>query len=171
MATKTASIVERRNGGAPQRPRPDEVRVTVPAEYAEDFRAALEHEIAMEVECVKDEDARISRALECRQDVSTADRDGARRMLALQANLLGQVEAADGDIEVALVDRYGVVAHVFETMARDIVGLKIMDEMGPSPIGSDDLPKLRALTERLSWTLETTARLHDKAVVAVRAVA
>jgi hypothetical protein len=54
------------------------------------------------------------------------------------------------------------VPHVFEAMAREIVGPRLNAALGVGPIDSDWLPKLREQIERVSWAAERAAEYHTK---------
>jgi len=71
----------------------------------------------------------------------------------------------EGEVELTVEgdDGLGGVAHVFESMARQIVGPRLKEALGVGPIDRDWLPKILTQIERVSWAAERAAEYHAKA--------
>ena len=139
------------------------VTLTVPAEYAEDFRAALVHDLAEETGYVKKERKELLNVIEMRKDTES-QRDAHRtamKMLDREVELFRQAgyEGA-GDIEISMGDDQGVVAYAFETVARQIIGPRLADALHVGPIDQEWAAQLRELIERLTWAIDQAAEVN-----------
>ncbi len=133
-----------------------DVALTVPAEYVEDFRAAMLEEIATDTRWVKSQWKALAAATErgAATDAVRADLSGSKRHLAQDVELLAQAGLdGDGAIEISDSCDTSTIAHVCETMARDIVGAQLHDALACSPIAVEEAPGLRRLVEELGWAI------------------
>lgn len=141
-----------------------EVAMTVPARYADDFRAALAHELGVEAGYVEKEREKFLEALTCKSgnaDQLGADLRGAMKMLSRDAELLLQAGYEEsGDVEISLEDDLGTVAYACETVARNIVGPQLVEALEVGPFDSKYVPKLRDLVDRLTWAIDSAAELN-----------
>ena len=137
--------------------------LTVPAEYAEDFRAALAHDIAEEAGYVERDRKKLLTVIENRKDTEFQRNElrSTMKMLDRSAELFRQVGHEDsGDIEISMGDDLGVVAYVFETVARKIIGPQLADALHVGPIDQEWAAQLRELIERLTWAIDQAAEVN-----------
>ena len=152
--------------------------VTIPAEYVEDFRAALVSEIRWEAQCIlKDADraapdaATILKRLDEPDPEAVeayADVRGDARLMSHDVALFDQLAEAvicDGSVELDVEgpEALDAVPHVFEAMASKVVGPRLEAALGVGPMDRDWLPKIREQIERVSWAVERAAEWHAKA--------
>ncbi len=140
--------------------------LTVPGEYAEDFRLALVEEIAFQARAVKDNRAELVRRRFMREEPQPgddADVRGALKLLRQDGELAAQVsmEALTEPFEVQ-VDDLATVQHAFETMVRSVVGPRLAEELDTSPLDTGQVERLRALMEELRWTVEQAGEFHAR---------
>jgi hypothetical protein len=155
----------------------DVVSVTIPAEYVQDFRAAVVSEIRWEAECIVKDAAKATPdefAILKRLDepepadvaVSYADVRNDARLMGHDVALFDQLEdvQADSDAELHLEGLAAMesLAHVFEAMARNVVGPRLAEALGVGPIDAGWLPKINGQIERVSWAAERAAEYHTK---------
>jgi len=137
--------------------------MTIPAEYADDFRAAIVGELAQTIEHVQTERKRFEERTWRRDplaDVSEADLSGAMRLVARDARLLAQIgHEGIADLQVDIDDE-GTLAHVFETMARDVVGPRLTEALTVGPMEPEWTRELTPLIGRLSWAIDRAAECH-----------
>jgi hypothetical protein len=145
--------------------------ITIPAQYAEDFRAAITEEIALQAKFVRsDQKKAIEWEASGDDDRAAGSREDARHgryLLAGDAALLGRVGREGTDelqIRVTDADEAGMVAHALEVMARKIVGRRIKRSLSYSPIDGEAAPGLVELAARLMWTVERSAEWHQIAL-------
>jgi hypothetical protein len=136
----------------------------VPAEYAEDFRAAVVEEIANTARHAQEERAELEQRTyerDPRADLTAGDLAGVMLLLARDARVLVDVgHHGSGDIQVD-IDADGTLAHVFESMARDVIGPRLADALRVCPIEADYAAELTGLIGRLSWAIDQAAGCHD----------
>ena len=140
--------------------------LTVPAKYAEDFRAALAYEIGFDAKCVQDERKAVLTAIEERRENVAARNEDLRsnmRLLHRDAELFAEVGLAgtEGDIEIRGAD-LETLAHVCETMARRVIGPHLADQLDIGPMDSKQGGELRKLIEPLTWAIERAGELHTR---------
>ena len=136
-------------------------RITVPGGYVEDFRAAIVHELADTAGYVLDERktaAKQAADRDPRADLTAADLPGHMRLVANDARLFAHVGHEGAEPVEVDVDGDGTLAHVFETMAREIVGPRLARELGYGPM--DQVDGINELIERLSWSANRAAECH-----------
>lgn len=140
------------------------VAMTVPARYADDFRAALAYELGVEAGYVKKEREKFLEALTWESGSSARRREDLRcamKMLSRDAELLLQAGYEEsGDVEISLEDDGGGVACACETVARNIVGPRLVEALEVGPFDSEYVPKLRDLVDRLTWAIDSAAELN-----------
>jgi hypothetical protein len=138
--------------------------VTVPADYADDFRAAIIGELATTIGYAQEERKQLEQRTYERDPlaaISTADLKSQMNLVARDARLLTMVgHEGVGDVEVD-VDEDGTLAHVFETMARGVVGPRLSAALDVGPIEADVAAEIVALTERLAWAINRAAECHE----------
>ena len=148
-----------------------EFTLTVPADYAEDFRAALAEEIATDAERVQsDRQALEERMADGRTDLDIHRDDLRNAMQRLNRDMgLGALVAIDGDgeIEIGNADPGDLFA-VCETMARRVVEPRLRRALSYGPIDSD---RARAQLAPLSWAIDRAEELERAAVAERREVA
>jgi hypothetical protein len=142
--------------------------VTVPAEYADDFREAVIEEIAQQVEFNKKDRAELAEAIKYRKPEKTIEIDRAdlalsTRLLIKDTRLLDLVSAAEGELSVPVErgDGDGTLSYAFETMARKVVGPRLTEALGFGPFVAESEDELRELTSRLMWAVEQAAALNE----------
>ena len=142
----------------------DQITLTVPAEYAEDFRTALAEEIASDAKSVQSD----RRELEERMayggphvDIRRNDLRNAMQRLDRDIGL-GALVALDGDgeIEIRNADPADLF-HVCETMARQVVEPRLRRALEYGPTDSDGA---RAQFAPLFWAINCAERLERAAV-------
>lgn len=149
-----------------------EVALTVPAKYADDFRAALAHELGDEAGYVKKERKEFLEALEWREDANDGDLRGAMRMLTRDAELFLQAGfEGTGDIEISIDDDVGAVPFAFETVARNVVGPQLVELLDCGPFDSAYAVKLRDLIDRLTWAIDQAVGANEEHLAGRKAVA
>ncbi len=139
--------------------------LTVPAKYADDFRAALVHELAGEARLAKKgRKEYLEAVVEERyggKKADDADWRGTLKMLDRDAELYRQAGyEGTGDIEISVEDDLGVVAFACETVARKVVAPRLVDALGCGPFDEDYAVKLRELMERLTWAIDRAAEVN-----------
>ena len=140
--------------------------LTVPAEYAEDFRAALVYELAEEAGYVKNERKKLRKARYL--DREHASDDGLRMAMGLlerDVALCAQVGFLEdtGAIEIPVEgvrDDLGTLGHVCETVARKIIGPRLAEALDCGPFDEKAAVELRELMERLAWAIDRAAEVN-----------
>lgn len=175
------------NGGGEE----SQVVVHIPAEYVEDFRAAVVDEIRWEANCIVEDvrkstpdegailDALEQDAEETQARDALAKRDAAVRfadvrsdvgLMAHDVALFDQLEEAPagGDVELRAegLGAMESLPHVFEAMARKVVGPRLQEALEVGPMDLDWLPKIREPVERLTWAVDRAAEYHKQAAEA-----
>lgn len=145
-----------------------EVTLTVPAEYADDFRLALAYELREEATYVEKEHKDfLEEKVYRREDASDVDLRGAMKMLTRDAELFIQAGfEGDGKIEISIQDDVGAVPFAFETVARKIVGPHLMEALDCGPFDAAYSDKLHDLINRLSWAIDRAAEANADHVAA-----
>ena len=147
-----------------------DVTLTVPAKYAEDFRAALMEELASDIGWIKEQRKSLSEALdygdESKVRVRRADLLGSQRHLAEDVELMAQLGTQENGtaLEVRSASP-AALAHACETMADKVVGPALGRALDVSPLDTDRLAQLRDLMGPLAWAAERAAEFHEKASV------
>lgn len=142
-----------------------EHRLTVPAEFAEDFRAAIVREIAFDIRQIEDDrKARLEdRAGGMpRLHAAKADEDAQSHLgqLADDMALAQQVDlTGTGEITLTFTDA-GQVAHICEEMAQEVVGPYIARLLEFGPLDDSVEPQIREAVESLSWAAATARDLY-----------
>lgn len=148
---------------------PDVVSVTIPAEYVEDFRAALVREIAASVKAVQDDYRSLDEAegwLPDKVKFRRADLECATGLLVADAALLAGMGANATGLtgeDVELQADADTIAHGFESMAR-VIELRLRDIVDCSPIDAKYAGKARHTMERLQWAADRAGEFHKKGV-------
>jgi len=137
--------------------------LTVPAKYADDFRAALVHELVEEARLAKKGRREYLEAVvEERyggKKADDADWRGYLKLLDRDAELYRQAGyEGTGDIEISVEDDLGVVAFACETVARKVVASQITDALEAGPFDAKQAARLRELMERLAWASTRPSR-------------
>lgn len=145
----------------------NEHTLTVPAEYAEHFRAAMVEEIAFDAGMLQRERGRTR----CRED-EPADKSNAADLRWMTDQLTGDAAlfeqmGHEGEIEVRTAD-VGALAHACETMAEKVIGPEITHHLSYAPL---DPEALRPLIDGLSWAVEKVAELTPAALAQTREMA
>jgi hypothetical protein len=147
--------------------------LTVLAAYAEDFRAAIVEEIALQSTFVRSDRMRAVELEVFRYDAKAASRrEDARHSMGLLAGdaalleRIGPEGTAELRITVANHEEAGAVAAALETMTRKVVGRPIKRSLSYSPIDEKAAPGLVELPERLTWTVEAAAGMNRIAIKA-----
>lgn len=140
-----------------------EVTLTVPAEFAEDFRAAIVREIAFDVRGIEDdENARADRLAGSifAEESNGEDERHHREQLAEDMALACRVGIAEtGAIEVTSSDA-SQLAHICERMAQDVVQPQIARALAISPL--DDGAAVRPMIAALTWAVGNAERLFGE---------
>ena len=126
----------------------------MPAEYVEDFHAALKEEVGFGLRAVEGH-----RANEAEEDVGAS-----LGLVAEKIQLAAMVKAnARDDPREPLVlpadDHLGDLAHACETMAVRIIAPKLQRELKPCPVDEGQVIVIRALLSRMAWALDRAAEL------------
>lgn len=143
--------------------------LTVPAEYVEDFRAAIVSEIdheAVQVESHRKKAAEYEkRGRGAAAETQREDMRNSMDLLVRDAALLALPAHNDRDHRIEVLDQGDAetVAHVLETMAQKIVGPRLAEELGYGPMDGHAAVEVREAIARLSWTVDHAAELHDLA--------
>lgn len=135
--------------------------LTVPAEHAEHFRAAMVEEIAFDTRMLQGERENAARRAEneLAAKSNAADLRSMTDQLTRDAALLEQA-GQDGPIEIRTAD-VGGLAHVCEQMAQKVVGPQLARRLDYCPLDGEAVAELRPLLATLGWALERAAELHD----------
>ena len=128
--------------------------LTAPAEYVDDFRAALMAEITWSAGVAE----------EHREAGEREDLRCAIRLLEEDASLLSQLESQHPDdprapVELAADDHIEALEHACATMASKIIGPKLEDEVGYSPMDERQAGRVRTQIARLSWAVDRAAEM------------
>ena len=137
-----------------------DVTLTVPAEFAEEFRAAVVREIAFDVRQIEDDQAQL---VECKAGTvfegryNAADARLHLSQLAADAALAGKVDLeASGAVELTAPAEQ--LAHVCELMAQEIIRPRISRALDVCPV--DNGEALRPMIAALSWAVDNAERLY-----------
>ncbi|MGI8661492.1 MAG: hypothetical protein ACR2LH_10800 [Thermoleophilaceae bacterium] len=135
--------------------------LTVPAEHAEHFRAAMVEEIAFDTRMLQGERENAPRraANELAAKSNAADLRSMTDQLICDAGLLEQM-GDDGPIEFRTAD-VGGLAHVCEQMAQKVIAPQLARRLDYVPLDGEALAELRPLLAALAWVLDRAAELHD----------
>lgn len=138
--------------------------LTVPDEYAVDFRMALIEEMALDIVHLRDHRKDLFEWLERNYDKDPEGADDDLRattgLLVRDIVLAGHVDlAGDGAIEIQ-TDDVETLAHACETMVRTVVGPRFADNLGYSPIDEKLAEMLYPLIDSLKWAIDQAAGLH-----------
>ena len=144
-----------------------EFTLTVPAEYAEDFRAALVEEIASDIQNVQhDRRALAERMADGRTDLDIRKVDLRNAMRQLDRDIgLGVLVGLEGDGEIEI--RNANPADLFaicEAMARVVVEPRLRQALEYGPIDSGGA---RSQLGALSWAIDHAEEL-ERAGIAER---
>jgi hypothetical protein len=140
------------------------VTVQVLPEHVEDFRAAIVDEIRWEAECI------IQHGESTKDRIRFADVRSDAGLMAHDVALFDQLEevwkganGGNAELRVEGYEAIASVAHVFEAMARKVVGPRLQEALAVGPLDYHKVPKIRELVERLDWAVSRAASFHDKA--------
>lgn len=139
-----------------------ESNLTVPAEYADEFRHAVVQEIHRDTNYIEGHRSDLLKAAEERSNLAVHAEDlrASMRQLERDVRLLETVGyEGDGPIEIR-TDDSDTLAHALESMAQRVVGPLIQDAVEVTPIDVEHAATLRPLIERLSWAADQAARFH-----------
>jgi hypothetical protein len=138
--------------------------LTALAAIAEDFRAAIVEEIALQSMFVRSDRMRAVELEVFRDDAKAASRrEDMRHNMSLLAGdtvrleRIGPEGTGELRITVANHEEAGAVAATLETMARKVVGRRIKRSLTYSPIDEKAAPWLVELAERRTWTVGAAA--------------
>lgn len=147
------------------------VAVRIPATFVEDFRAAVVEEIATDCRYVGNDRKEIAEALERGDEDRAAryrpDLADTMSLLVKDCRLLVQV-GPSGDRELEATADASTLAHVFETLARDVVDPRLREQLDGCPLDESQAGKVRELLARLGWAVDRTAEHHALAAAAVQ---
>jgi hypothetical protein len=132
----------------------------IPAEYAEDFRAAVAIEVAIQAGRARsDHKKAIGRSAFGEPNEAARARSDMQHsmwLLTADAALFGKVghEGVE-ELNITVPDHETAesIAAAFETMARDVIGRRIKEGLSYSPVPTD----LAEEGARLTWTVERAA--------------
>lgn len=142
-----------------------EVTLTVPEQFAEDFRAAIVREIAFDVRSIEDDQkargeqltgsafAKKLNAADVRLHLEQLTADMA---IAAQARL-----TEEGCVEVTSPEA-GMLAHVCENMAQEVVGPQIAAALEVGPLDEGVANTLRPMVASLMWAVDNAERLYGE---------
>lgn len=137
---------------------------TVPASYAEHFRAALIHEIDADHRLFGEDPDTAARAIasgERPAQLLVADMETWTRQLATDVGMLAQFpDEIDGSVELPADD---AIAHILETMASKVILPALSDGLGYTPYDGELAQGLGDLVAALSWAIENAVALHAAA--------
>ncbi|HYH59585.1 MAG TPA: hypothetical protein VD790_10250 [Thermoleophilaceae bacterium] len=140
------------------------VTLAVPAEFAEDFRAALVREIAFDVGQIEDDEkARAERLAGSvfAEKFNEEDVRYHRAQLDADMALAAQAGIADtGAIELTETGAPGQLAHICEAMAQQVVQPQIARALEIAPL--DDATALRPMIASLTWAVENAESLFGE---------
>ena len=149
----------------------DQITLTVPAEHAEDFRAALVEEVASDAQSVQNDRKELEeRMAEGRTDLDIRRADLRNAIQQLDRDIgLGVLVGLDGEgeIEIRNADPADLF-HVCETMARRVVEPRLRRALEYGPIDSDGA---RAQLAPLSWAINRAEELERAGVAGRREAA
>jgi hypothetical protein len=144
------------------------VSLTIPAEYVDDFRDAVVYEIENGTSAVETQRKAIRRSAEWRDDslerIHDDDMRLAHRLLAQDGTLLAYLENADDEEPFAIpadVADAPTLAHACHAMARKVVAPRVRSLLNYGPLDTKIAAALNAQLARLSWAIESSARLVD----------
>lgn len=143
-----------------------EFTLTVPAEHAERFRAAIVEEIDIDTEWIKGRRGDMVEAMVYESDrvaIHRVDMRCAMEALERDAATLQPIDlAGEGPVTIRTDDPEVIadLAHVCETMARTVVGDELHDQLQLGPM--EDPERLRPLIASLSWAVERAGELYAR---------
>ena len=140
--------------------------LTVPAEHAEHFRAALVEEIGTCVGWVKSQREDLAEARQrngSRVDLSRQDLLGAQQHLEWDIRLMAQIGCEDNMEPLEVRADPDTLAHVCETMADKVVGPTLNPMLDGDALDAERAAELRRLAEPLTWAAERAAEFHTAA--------
>lgn len=143
------------------------VTLAVPEEYAEDFRAAIVEEIASDIAGLKTNRKELAERRWRMPDRPNGDEDvrNIERLLERDVALATQIGVSHVRGEIAVhSDDVATVQFAFETMARDIVGPRLAEELSSTPIDRNQATRIGRLIEEVSWAVERAGELERGAV-------
>lgn len=139
----------------------DQVSVTIPAGYVDDFAEALESEIGHEADQIGDH----------ARDLKPSNMGDVRTVVELMGHdvrLYDQLAATDAGGDVTLVatgrEEAEALAHAFDALARNVVGPRLADQLEIVPIDREQADVVLPLVAELRWAVERAAEVFAEAL-------
>jgi hypothetical protein len=145
-----------------------QVKLSVPSERIQQFQQATALEIARDARAVEENAEAVPRTIASSDLPGTGAEDlhGSARLLG-ETLAVGERVFAEGAESVEVESDSATLAHICETMARDVVAPQLMDGLQVCPLDVGASRGVTKMMRALNWATDHAVEYHAHASTAV----